>query len=568
MPVLEQIERFSTIIHTIKAFTKAAALLWNKSTILVSGSNPRRISLMAKRKRGDKTDTSDLTNGSRTHDAAKVDSKSNRVSKNGTTKFSRPNGVDNRDVTIASTSPKSSLKNSRDQSPAKIRKTEQHVDVKTEFPAIQIVTGSYERVLHGITATISFENEKFSTNYVDSFLFNAHASAIRCLALSPMPEDSSQGVYLATGGSDERINVYSLSAAPMPEVDSKGRKVPTMPSLGANVVSENPMNRELGTLVQHSSNITSLHFPSRSKLLSGSEDNTISITRVRDMEVISTVKAPKPKVSGQASGDSASAGTVPAGVNDFAVHPSMKLMVSVSRGERCMRLWNLVTGKKAGVLNFDKEILQAVKEGKYSHGEGRRINWNQDGTEFAIAFERGVVVFGQDSKAKCVLLPSQLTKVHQVSYFTVGNDREFLAVSTENGRILFFQTRLTDPSQDSLPVVHPFAHTGGPKHGIQGRIKDFSILDLKDYGFDGRLIVVGCSDGNVKMISITHKEVLKPTSIDGFVGTASATSYSTASRITCLAAFVMLPAHNIEGGLSDAESGLDSSQGEESSDEE
>lgn len=523
---------------------------------------------MAKRKRGDKSITATLTNGHQAQQAPKVSAKLNSTQDQEATLLGNVKTDKNAKVNGASVHSKVSLNNAHDQGPPKVRKTDQHVDVKTEFPAVQIVTGSYERVLHGITATMTFEQETFSAIYVDSFLFNAHASAIRCLALSPMPEDSSQGVYLATGGSDERINVYSLSAAPVPEADSKGRKVPTMPSLGANTISENPMNRELGTLVQHSSNITALHFPSRSKLLSGSEDNTISITRVRDMEVISTVKAPKPKVSGQASGDSASAGTVPAGINDFAVHPSMKLMVSVGRGERCMRLWNLVTGKKAGVLNFDREILQTVKEGKYSHGEGRRIKWNQDGTEFAVAFERGVVVFGQDSKAKCVLLPSQLTKVHQIAYFTIGSEREFLAISTEDGKVLFFETISASSSEEGLPVVHPFAHTGGAKHGIQGRVKDFAILDLMKHGFDGRLVVVGCSDGNVKMISITHEEVLKPTAADGFVGTASATSYSTGSRITCLTAFVMLPAHDIEGGLSEAESALDSSQGEESSDDE
>ena len=59
-----------------------------------------------------------------------------------------------------------------------------------------------------------------------------------------------------------------------------------------------------------------------------------------------------------------------------------------------MRLWNLVTGKKAGVLNFGKEILEAVKEGKWSSGEGRKVTWDSQGQEFAVAFERGAMVFG------------------------------------------------------------------------------------------------------------------------------------------------------------------------------
>lgn len=523
---------------------------------------------MAKRKRGDKSAvTSQPANGLQHQKKSTTGAKSSNIEhhESAGSKHSKSNS-DNH-VRTASPHLQADLAKSSNQGPPKVRKTEQHVDVKTEFPAIQIVAGSYDRILHGITATMTLENETLSAKYADSFLFNAHASAVRCLALSPLPDDASQGVYLATGGSDERINVYSLSAAPMPEADSKGRKVPIMPSLGTNSISENPMNRELGTLVQHTSNVTSLHFPSRSKLLSGSEDNTISITRMRDMEVVSTVKAPKPKASGQASGDSASAGTVPAGVNDFAVHPSMKLMVSVGRGERCMRLWNLVTGKKAGVLNFDRETLQAVKEGKYSHGEGRKIRWNGDGTEFAIAFERGVVVFGQDSKAKCIFLPSKLTKVHQIAYFTIEHGRELLAVSTEDGKVLFFETTSASSADENLPIIHPLAYTGGEKHGIKSRVKDFVILDLNKHGFAGRLIVVGCSDGNVKMITISESEVLKPSQEDRFVGTASAASYSTGNRITCLTAFVMLPAHDIDGGLSEAESALDS-QAEESSDDE
>src|SRR6202043_1249820 len=65
----------------------------------------------------------------------------------------------------------------------KIKATETLSPARGESPTtIQIVTGSYDRVLHGITATISLKNE---VEFADTFLFNAHASAIRCLALSP-----------------------------------------------------------------------------------------------------------------------------------------------------------------------------------------------------------------------------------------------------------------------------------------------------------------------------------------------------------------------------------------------
>jgi protein MAK11 len=262
---------------------------------------------------------------------------------------------------------------------------------------IQIVTGSYERVLHGFTASLQpasdAADEQNVVQFADTFLFHAHTSAIRSLALSPLASadpSQSQKLILASGGTDERINLYSLSASP-PVVSDR---FPSVPTLAGSKILENPKNRELGSLLHHSSSITALYFPSRSKLLAAAEDNTISVTRTRDWTVVSSVKAPRPKAQGRPSGDTAPVGGSPSGINDFAIHPSMKLMLSVSRGEKCMRLWNLVTGKKAGVLNFGKDILQSVKEGKHGNGEGRKIVWDSQGEEFAVAFEWGAVVFG------------------------------------------------------------------------------------------------------------------------------------------------------------------------------
>lgn len=289
------------------------------------------------------------------------------------------------------------------QSPSKTAKS---VPTPSSAPdaalTVQVVTGSYERVLHGFTAGIpassltskqeTTKDSASSIQCVDSFLFEAHGSAIRCLALSPLPKatEQNQSVIMASGATDERINLYSLSAAP-PAVNDD---YPSVPTLAGNKILENPKNRELGSLLHHSASISSLSFPSRSKLLAGAEDNTISVSKTRDWTVVSTIKAPRPKVQGRPSGDTAPPGAEPSGVNHFAVHPSMKVMLSVGRGEKCMRLWNLVTGKKAGVLNFSRDLLQSVREGKWSSGEGRRIAWNNAGEEFAVAFEWGAVVFG------------------------------------------------------------------------------------------------------------------------------------------------------------------------------
>ncbi|EXJ96216.1 hypothetical protein A1O1_01342 [Capronia coronata CBS 617.96] len=459
---------------------------------------------------------------------------------------------------------------------SKVAKTNGHIDVKTAGPVIQIIAGSYERVLHGITASISdltSSEASPSVQFADSFLFNAHASAVRCLALSPMPDPNSseaQGVYLATGGSDEKINVYNLSASPVALNDNN---LP-MPSLGNNPISENPRNRELGTLLHHSSTITALHFPTRSKLLSASEDNTIAVTRLKDLTVVSTIKAPRPKVQGQPSGDTAPPGATPAGVNDFAVHPSLKLMLSVGRGERCMRLWNLVTGKKAGVLNFGRDILQSVKEAKASSGEGRKIRWHPVGAEFSVAFERGVVVFGEDSKAKCKVLPEPLTKVHQISYVSipVSADEELalLAVSTEDGRVLFYDTdnptslTSTGGTNDEAPTIPSAtlcATVGGKSAGVTGRVKDFEILFLAPVRENQQdlAMVTASSDGTIRVFRLPVADLLsaakskKPAHLGTVIG-----SYDTGNRITCLKAFVMQPPS--ENGV-DPEAGDDDFEG-------
>ena len=265
---------------------------------------------------------------------------------------------------------------------------------------VQIITGSYERALHGMTATITDAllngtGSAKGIDFADTFLFNAHGSAIRCIALSPISTSSdksqAQKLILASGGTDERINLYHISTSPPSKQDGKQLAIP---SIIGSKITENPKNRELGSLLHHASSISSLCFPTSSKLLSAAEDNTIAVSRTRDWTVLSTIKIPIPKGHGRPSGDTAPSGGTPAGVNDFAVHPSMKLMVSVGKGERCMRLWNLVTGKKAGVLNFEKNLLQGIGEGRWASGEGRRVEWNSVGEEFAVAFERAVVVFG------------------------------------------------------------------------------------------------------------------------------------------------------------------------------
>ncbi|KAK3944234.1 WD40-repeat-containing domain protein [Diplogelasinospora grovesii] len=470
---------------------------------------------------------------------------------------------------------------------------------------IQIIAGSYDRVLHGITATVS---PKSTVQFADSFLFDAHASAIRCLALSPpsVPvKNQTQKVLLATGATDERINIYNLSAHP-PSTKT-GNDSRLLSSLAPRPILENPKNRELGTLLHHSGNITRLTFPngSRSKLLSGAEDSTIAVTRTRDWALLHTFKCPIPKLQGRPSGDTASmynGAGVPQGVNDFAVHPSNKIMISVSKGERCMRLWNLETGKKSRVLNFEKKMLQDIGEMTRGGGTGeaRRIVWGtrrtrQDGEgggtedEFAVAWDRDVVVFGMDCIPRCRLMAGQQkTKVIEVEYVQMGEeDGSVLAVSTEDGRILFFDTNQIIAAPAPAPVKEGqeeekgeknkgvevvkkseklqqnnngeegknkkgkkeeteglgsaklLAQLGGKEAGVSGRIKDFNFLPVETE--DGKLgwyIVTAGSDGSLRIWNLKGEELNngEKKQVGKLLGT-----YETQNRITCVEAFIMIP---------------------------
>ncbi|KAG8165665.1 hypothetical protein KVR01_004217 [Diaporthe batatas] len=416
---------------------------------------------------------------------------------------------------------------------------------------IQIIAGSYDRVLHGCTATVQPSSQ---ASFADSFLFNAHTSAIRCLALSPPSAPvpgQSQKVMLATGSTDERINVYNLSAHPPSTKASPDQEL--LSTIARRPILENSKNRELGTLMHHSSTVTRLSFPTRSKLLSSSEDSTIAVTRVRDWSLLSTIKAPVPAVSGRPSGDTAPMGGTPSGVNDFAVHPSMKVMISVSKGERCMRLWNLVTGKKAGVLDFGRAVLQEIGEGRHSTGEGRRVVWGtsaDSGDEFAVGFDRDVLVFGMDSKVRCRVMPDARTKIHEFHYVRLGGDSEdtVFAVSTEDGRLLFFSTRVEDLEQPGaaegkaapLPRARLLAEVGGKAAGVTGRVKDFKIMRSDDAP-GVWFVVAASSDGKLRLWELSQDE-LKPRGGKGapqagkLLGT-----HDTQNRITCVEAFVMIP---------------------------
>ena len=133
-----------------------------------------------------------------------------------------------------------------------------------------------------------------------------------------------------------------------------------------------------------------------------------------------------------------------------------------------------------------------------------------------------------------------------MKYVTIdptSDQPDLLAVSTEDGRVIFYSTTKTQQPEDNADSPIPFAvsvaELGGKSCGLPGRVKDFEIFNLKEYPAaktDGLLVVTGNSAGAVRIWSVNAKDL----SGNGQVGKLLNT-YETGSRITCLKSFVMLP---------------------------
>lgn len=134
--------------------------------------------------------------------------------------------------------------------------------------------------------------------------------------------------------------------------------------------------------------------------------------------------------------------------------------------------------------------------------------------------------------------------MHKVEYVSVGDneDRSVLAVSTEDGRILFYSTATADITnddgkEDTLPCAKLIAQLGGKESGILGRIKDFKLLRASDRTF----VITANSEGKIGLWTLEMSELRVHEAKEAKqVGKLSGT-YETGNRVTCLEGFVMLP---------------------------
>lgn len=154
-------------------------------------------------------------------------------------------------------------------------------------------------------------------------------------------------------------------------------------------------------------------------------------------------------------------------------------------------------------------------------------------------------------------MPTARTKIHQIRYVP-GAEQTTLAISTEDGRIIFYATQETEPveskAKSPLPACKVIAQLRTPTtdgSNRASRVKDFAIIESGESGAQDHCIVAASSDGAVRFWSVSNKALmLQPTEAPngsasedkaeetGDIGRLLGT-YETGHRITCMGAFVM-----------------------------
>ncbi|SCV02371.1 LANO_0F17304g1_1 [Lachancea nothofagi CBS 11611] len=254
----------------------------------------------------------------------------------------------------------------------------------------RIVVGSYEHNLLCLSLNLSLESPIFTP----IFHFQAHALSVKCLDISKR--------YLVSGSNDEHIRIYDLQK-----------------------------RKELGNLMSHQGSITALRFSRGTKvvskaegeeiaeplgrgnskwLLSASDDHNLVVWRVKDWENFGTLKGHLARI------------------NDFDIHPSNRIAISVSE-DHSIRLWNLMTIKKAGVLKLKK----------YNQN-GQFVRWCGDNGEFfAVALTNKVLIYRTSTAKVHREIDTGKSSIMHMEIEMI-DDQEHIVVGFGNGVVSMYST--------------------------------------------------------------------------------------------------------------------------------
>ncbi|KAI3644216.1 hypothetical protein MP228_010380 [Amoeboaphelidium protococcarum] len=341
-----------------------------------------------------------------------------------------------------------------------------------------IVAGTYEKLLVGIDTKISQDNGDNSLDMEMSFGFAAHIGAVKTVAIG--------GEFLASGSSDEVIKLFNMKK-----------------------------KKELGSLHSHSGSIHSLKFYKDSHMISASSDGTIQLYRTQDFELLKTLKGHKGPVS------------------DVAIHPSGSVALSIGANDKCVKLWNLTTGKCANStrsrlgadLDLDSLSIKEKRElGRIISQHPDRIMWNVDGTSYGILFS---------DRIEITSISKQVERLTRVCYaesfgekmldfaFVVSKDTEdeFIISSHEDGCVRVWNVDDADEDGRILCMKAVNLH--------DCRIKSIKVHSTGDDD-NKQYLITGDSQGEISVwdlndiISLDAQE------------SSSLARISIGSRITCL----------------------------------
>lgn len=324
-------------------------------------------------------------------------------------------------------------------------------NVPTPVPTVQfrIMAGSYEHNLLCVSAIVDPSGSKDAI-FQPIFHFQAHTLSVKTMDIAKR--------YMVTGSDDEHIRIYDLQK-----------------------------RKELGNLLSHQGSITALEFSTENTssdggfstdkagkwLLSGSADGKIIIWRSKDWEPFGTLKGHTDRI------------------NSLAIHPSGRVAISVSL-DKTIRLWNLMTCKKAAVLKI---------KGKDHLGQkGEIVRWSLDGNYFLVGLLNQILIYNTELakivkkiKYKSTLMCFKLFKIDDVEYLVTGHG---------DGTISFTNFGLLDlvaegeKHQDAAPEEVKADFT---VRGHSNRVKDFTFyqhpVDSRGMPFmisvssDGKIVV-------------------------------------------------------------------------------
>ncbi|KAF8806854.1 WD40 repeat-like protein, partial [Phlegmacium glaucopus] len=303
-------------------------------------------------------------------------------------------------------------------------------DSDTSLPtSFKVVAGSYEKLLYGLDGTITVDDQSnLQFHLKPIFIFPAHVSCIKAVSASPQG-----GKWLATGSADEIIKVWDLRR-----------------------------RKEIGGLMHHEGSITHLTFPSRSHLLSASEDGTLCLFRARDWAVLRVLKGHKGRV------------------NSVAVHPSGKVALSVGK-DRALRMWDLMRGKGCASTKLGKE--------------GEIVCWSIDGSKFIVQSGSTIDVYSTSMDLLCSIKhPSRL---HDVKFCKrVNGEGEVMLAGGEDHKTTVYSM----PKDGTSPIII------AEMIGHSNRIKAVQTMEIGLPSSSGRIsTIIACtvsSDGNVNIYDI------------------------------------------------------------------